>query len=87
MRLTVTPGTSSTREVQSGRLAFDVRVGAQNDLGDALALHAGEQLAREAARDRPLQVVDRTTEHVIRPRNWGALDRNPSQAPRPRTTR
>src|SRR5437764_5079649 len=38
-------GTQEPGEVHGGRLAFDVRVGGEDDLGHLLALQASEQLA------------------------------------------
>src|SRR5688500_12103326 len=54
------------RKIQRGRLAFDVRIGGQNDLFDLSLAHSGEQaLDFQLVGTDPLQRRQRAHQHVI----------------------
>ena len=67
MRVTRTPsGLSSRREVDRGRLAFDVRVGREDDLVGAARLDAAEQaLDPQLVGPDALQRRERAHQHVV----------------------
>src|SRR6266540_1831823 len=59
-------GREQAREVHGGRLAFDVGVGGQDHLADAVGLDPGQQLADvQVVRSDPLDRADRAAEDVV----------------------